>query len=73
MPFHLGAMGESVRTVLNSREGDLSPGDMVVLNNPFNGGSHLPNITVIAPVFDQSGKEIGNFGDSYAYDKYTYY
>lgn len=61
MPVHLGAMGESVRTVLKSRVDDLCPGDMVVLNNPFNGGSHLPDITVIAPVFDQSGKEIKFF------------
>ena len=51
MPVHLGAMGESVRTVLKSREGDLCPSDMVVFNNPFNGGSHLPDVTVIAPVF----------------------
>ncbi len=61
MPVHLGAMGESVRTVIQSRGGDLKPGDMVVLNNPFNGGSHLPDITVIAPVFDETDKEIRFF------------
>ncbi len=61
VPVHLGAMGESVRTVLAKRRGTLKPGDMVVLNNPFNGGTHLPDITVIAPVFDESGQEIRFF------------
>lgn len=61
MPVHLGAMGESVRTVLQSRGTELRSGDMVVLNNPFNGGSHLPDITVIAPVFDKESNEIRFF------------
>lgn len=61
MPVHLGAMGESVRTVLKSRGASLKPGDMICLNNPFNGGTHLPDITVIAPVFDQDGKNIRFF------------
>ena len=58
VPVHLGAMGESVRTVLNNRRATLKPGDVVALNNPFNGGTHLPDITVITPVFDVSGREI---------------
>jgi 5-oxoprolinase (ATP-hydrolysing) len=58
VPVHLGAMGESVRTVLDRRRGKLKPGDVVALNNPFNGGTHLPDITVITPVFDQKGKDI---------------
>jgi len=58
VPVHLGAMGESVRTVMNSRRDTLKPGDMIALNNPFNGGTHLPDVTVIAPVFDDAGKEI---------------
>ena len=53
VPVHLGAMGESVRTVLSNRRDTLKPGDVVALNNPFNGGTHLPDITVITPVFDQ--------------------
>ena len=61
MPVHLGAMGESVRTVMRSRGSQLRPGDMVVLNNPFNGGSHLPDITVIAPVFEENGRDIKFF------------
>ena len=58
VPVHLGAMGESVRTVLGHRRDTLKPGDVVALNNPFNGGTHLPDITVITPVFDEAGREI---------------
>ncbi len=58
VPVHLGAMGESVRTVLTNRRDTLKPGDVVALNNPFNGGTHLPDVTVITPVFDQAGAEI---------------
>ncbi|WP_372623433.1 hydantoinase B/oxoprolinase family protein [Falsiroseomonas sp.] len=58
VPVHLGAMGESVRTVIRSRGATLKPGDVVALNNPYNGGTHLPDITVITPVFDQAGSEI---------------
>ena len=58
VPVHLGAMGESVRTVLNARGATLKPGDVVALNNPFNGGTHLPDVTVITPVFDANGSNI---------------
>ena len=58
VPVHLGAMGESVRTVLNNRRNTLKPGDVVALNNPFNGGTHLPDVTVITPVFDAAGRDI---------------
>ncbi|MXP62708.1 5-oxoprolinase [Roseomonas sp. M0104] len=58
VPVHLGAMGQSVRTVIASRGATLKPGDVVALNNPYNGGTHLPDITVITPVFDESGTEI---------------
>jgi 5-oxoprolinase (ATP-hydrolysing) len=58
VPVHLGAMGESVKTVLRSRGPSFRPGDVVALNNPFNGGTHLPDITVITPVFDAAGREI---------------
>jgi len=61
VPVHLGAMGDSVRTVIENRVSTLKPGDMVVLNNPFRGGTHLPDITVIAPVFDAAGREIRFF------------
>ncbi|QKR98995.1 5-oxoprolinase [Sphingomonas sp. CL5.1] len=61
VPVHLGAMGESVRAVIAGRGGTLRPGDAVALNNPFNGGTHLPDVTVISPVFDEAGKHIRFF------------
>jgi len=51
MPVHLGSMGESVRTIIDRRAGAMLRGDVFVLNAPYNGGTHLPDITVIAPVF----------------------
>ena len=51
MPVHLGSMGESVRTIIDRRTGTMRPGDVFVLNAPYNGGTHLPDVTVIAPVF----------------------
>jgi 5-oxoprolinase (ATP-hydrolysing) len=61
VPVHLGAMGESVQTVIRSRRATLRPGDAVVLNNPFNGGTHLPDLTVVTPVFDDEGREVQFF------------
>jgi 5-oxoprolinase (ATP-hydrolysing) len=56
IPVHLGSMGESIRTVIRSRGGardgrGMKPGDAYVLNAPYNGGTHLPDITAIQPVF----------------------
>ncbi|MBR9971742.1 hydantoinase B/oxoprolinase family protein [Magnetospirillum sulfuroxidans] len=51
IPVHLGSMGESVRTIMRSRAGALRPGDSFALNSPYNGGTHLPDVTVITPVF----------------------
>ncbi len=51
MPVHLGSMGESVRTILTRREGHLRSGDVYALNAPYDGGTHLPDITVVMPVF----------------------
>jgi 5-oxoprolinase (ATP-hydrolysing) len=51
MPVHLGSMGESVRTVLNDRAGTLAAGQVYMLNDPFHGGTHLPDVTVVMPVF----------------------
>jgi 5-oxoprolinase (ATP-hydrolysing) len=50
MPVHLGSMGASVRAV-RDRHADLKPGDAFALNNPYAGGTHLPDITVVMPVF----------------------
>jgi len=58
MPVHLGSMGESIRTVIRENAGKMHPGDVYVLNAPYNGGTHLPDVTVITPVFDDAGKEI---------------
>ena len=51
MPVHLGSMGESVRAVLRARTDGIRPGDVIALNAPYNGGTHLPDVTVITPVF----------------------
>ena len=57
MPVHLGSMGESVKTIVDRRRGTMQPGDVFVLNAPYNGGTHLPDVTVIAPVFLGDGRE----------------
>ncbi|AVO48033.1 5-oxoprolinase [Melaminivora suipulveris] len=51
MPVHLGSMGESIRTVIERNRGDMQRGDVFVLNDPYHGGTHLPDITVITPVW----------------------
>ncbi len=58
MPVHLGSMSESVRAIIRARAGTMKPGDVYVLNAPYNGGTHLPDVTVITPVFDKAGQEI---------------
>ena len=51
MPVHLGSMGESIKTVIRENAGKMRPGDVFVLNDPYHGGTHLPDITVITPVY----------------------
>ncbi|MSO96796.1 MAG: 5-oxoprolinase [Rhodospirillaceae bacterium] len=51
MPVHLGSMGESVRVVREKHAATMTPGDSFVLNAPYNGGTHLPDITVVTPVY----------------------
>lgn len=58
MPVHLGSMGESVKTVIAKNSGQMQPGDVYVLNDPYNGGTHLPDVTVVTPVFDEDDTEI---------------
>ncbi len=58
MPVHLGSMGESVTTVITNNP-DMRPGDVFVLNAPYNGGTHLPDVTVVAPVFDRAEAATG--------------
>ncbi|MCZ6589216.1 MAG: hydantoinase B/oxoprolinase family protein [Alphaproteobacteria bacterium] len=58
MPVHLGSMSESVRVVIRENEEAMGAGDVYVLNAPYNGGTHLPDVTVVTPVFDDAGKAI---------------
>ena len=58
IPVHLGSMGESIRIVVERNAGRMRPGDVYVLNDPYHGGTHLPDITVVTPVFDGGGREI---------------
>jgi len=58
VPVHLGSMSDSIRTIAKLNAGQMSPGDVFMLNAPFNGGTHLPDVTVITPVFDQAGETI---------------
>ena len=51
IPVHLGSMSESVRSLIDAKGDTLKPGDVYMLNNPYNGGTHLPDVTVITPVF----------------------
>ncbi|RVV97900.1 5-oxoprolinase [Mesobaculum littorinae] len=58
MPVHLGSMDRSVEAVIRNNEGAVRPGDVFALNAPYNGGTHLPDITVVTPVFDEAGDRI---------------
>ncbi|MES3020371.1 MAG: hydantoinase B/oxoprolinase family protein [Pseudomonadota bacterium] len=58
MPVHLGSMGESIKTVMVENAGKMRPGDVYMLNDPYHGGTHLPDVTVISPVFDEAGAQI---------------
>ena len=58
MPVHLGSMDRSVETIIRMNEGNIHPGDVYMLNAPYNGGTHLPDITVCTPVFNESGDHI---------------
>jgi 5-oxoprolinase (ATP-hydrolysing) len=51
IPVHLGSMGESIKMVINRNMGRMKPGDVYALNDPYHGGTHLPDVTVITPVF----------------------
>ncbi|MFE0764310.1 hydantoinase B/oxoprolinase family protein [Streptomyces smyrnaeus] len=55
IPVHLGSMGDSIKEVLRRTKGTMRPGDVYAVNDPYHGGTHLPDITVVTPVFDQQG------------------
>ncbi len=58
MPVHLGSMDRAVETVIRENKGTIAPGDVYAINAPYNGGTHLPDITVCTPVFDDAGSRI---------------
>ncbi len=51
VPVHLGSMSDSIKTVIRENAGDIREGDAFMLNSPYNGGTHLPDVTVVTPVF----------------------
>ncbi|MCK4600858.1 MAG: hydantoinase B/oxoprolinase family protein, partial [Phycisphaerae bacterium] len=57
IPVHLGAMGESVRCLIDARGDSVRPGDVYATNDPYHGGSHLPDITIVTPVFPPSSAD----------------
>jgi 5-oxoprolinase (ATP-hydrolysing) len=58
VPVHLGSMGESVRAIVRDNQGRMRPGDVFMQNAPYNGGTHLPDVTVITPCWDEADREI---------------
>jgi 5-oxoprolinase (ATP-hydrolysing) len=58
IPVHLGSMGESIKTIIRENTGKMQPGDVFMLNDPYHGGTHLPDVTVITPAFDQTGRNV---------------
>ena len=58
IPVHLGSMSESVRSLINDKSDTIKSGNVYLSNNPYNGGTHLPDVTAITPVFDEDGKQI---------------
>lgn len=58
IPVHLGSMGASVIEVVRRRGDSMKPGEVYAVNDPFHGGTHLPDVTVITPVFDSAGEEL---------------
>jgi 5-oxoprolinase (ATP-hydrolysing) len=67
MPVHLGSMGASVAAVIEAPGADLRPGDAFLLNSPYHGGTHLPDMTVVTPVFGPCGERVHFFTASRAH------
>ncbi len=57
-PVHLGSMDRAVETIIRENAGRIRPGDVYAINAPYNGGTHLPDITVCTPVFDDDGRDM---------------
>ena len=58
IPAHLGSMSESVKSIINANRGNIRPGNVYALNAPYAGGTHLPDVTLITPAFDDKGENI---------------
>ncbi|HEY4542727.1 MAG TPA: hydantoinase B/oxoprolinase family protein [Noviherbaspirillum sp.] len=58
IPVHLGSMGESIKTIIRENSATMQPGDVFMLNDPYHGGTHLPDVTVITPAFDKTGSKV---------------
>ncbi len=58
MPVHLGSMSECIKTVIRERHGTMQRGDAYMLNDPYHGGTHLPDVTVIKPIFNEHDEVI---------------
>jgi 5-oxoprolinase (ATP-hydrolysing) len=58
MPVHLGSMSESIKTVVARNAGVMKPGDVFVLNDPYHGGTHLPDVTVVTPVWNEANDAV---------------
>ena len=78
VPVHLGSMSEAIRTVIKLNKDNIFSGDVFVLNAPFNGGTHLPDVTVITPVFNNEQNKIlffvasrGHHADTVSYTHLT--
>jgi len=58
MPVHLGSMDRAVETIIRENKGKIRPGDAYLINAPYNGGTHIPDLTVCTPVFDRARRKI---------------
>src|ERR1700689_342835 len=58
MPVHLGSMDRAVETIIRENKGNIKPGDSYLINAPYNGGTHIPDLTVCTPVFDSARRKI---------------
>ncbi|MCA2625620.1 MAG: hydantoinase B/oxoprolinase family protein [Microcystis sp. M20BS1] len=58
IPVHLGSMSDSVKSLIQDKGETIRPGNVYLANNPYNGGTHLPDVTVISPIFDRQNQEI---------------
>src|SRR3954454_22681045 len=58
MPVHLGSMDRAVETIIRDNKGRIRPGDSYLINAPYNGGTHIPDLTVCTPIFDKTKRKI---------------